>query len=428
MSDAGFLDDHAWALAQDQADPLATFRNQFAIPRRPDGSAQVYLCGNSLGLQPLGARQAVIDELDDWAALAVEGHFRGRNPWMQFHELMRDDLARVVGAQPAEVVAMNSLTTNLHLMMVSFYRPSGTRNAVLIEKDAFPSDRYAVDAQIRFHGHDPQSALIELHGDEEHSTISDQAVLDAIERDGERIALVLLPGVQYLTGQVFDLPAIVAAAHRKGCLVGFDLAHSVGNVELALHDSGADFAVWCHYKYLNSGPGAVAGCFVHERHERAALPRFAGWWGHDPQSRFDMGEQFMPSLGADGWQLSNPPVLALAPLRASLDLFRDAGMARLRAKSLRLTGYLRWLIERRAGTALTVITPAETERHGCQLSLRVNGPRDRGRALFAHLHAQGIIADWREPDVIRVSPAPLYNHHADCLAFADAISAWRTAG
>lgn len=424
---AAYKDHLEWAQEQDRADPLASFRDRFTIPRGADGSSQIYLCGNSLGLQPLGARQAVMDELDDWAEFAVEGHFRGRKPWMHYHDLVRDDLAQVVGAKPLEVVAMNSLTTNLHLMMASFYRPTATRNAVLIEQDAFPSDRYAVDAQIRWHGHDPASARINLRGDEPEGTVSDQAVLDAIERDGDRIALVMLPGVQYLTGQVFDLAGIVAAARRKGCMVGFDLAHSVGNVELALHDSGADFAVWCHYKYLNSGPGAVAGAFVHERHAHSELPRLAGWWGHDPASRFAMGEQFVPSAGADGWQLSNPPVLALAPLRASLDLFRDAGMAQLRAKSLRLTGYLRWLIERRVGTALTVITPREPQRHGCQLSLRVNGARETGRALFEHLQAAGIIVDWREPDVIRVSPAPLYNRHVDCLTLADAVSAWLAA-
>lgn len=414
----------ARAEALDAADPLAPFRGRFLIPRHGTGE-QAYFCGNSLGLQPRAVREALLAELDDWRELAVEAHFRGRHPWMPYHEFVREDLAAVVGALPHEVVAMNSLTANLHLMMVSFYRPTRERPAVLIEKSAFPSDHHAVASQIRFHGFDPAEALIEVAADEPAGTISPGAIIDAIERHGERVALVLLPGVQYLTGEAFDLAAITAAAHRQGCRVGFDLAHAAGNLELALHDAGCDFAVWCSYKYLNAGPGAVAGCFVHERHAGAHdLPRFAGWWGHDPATRFQMRPEFIPAHGADGWQLSNPPILALAPLRVSLAIFREAGMAALRARSLALTGELAALIGRHAGDVLEILTPSSPERRGCQLSLRVKGPREAGRALFGHLHAAGIIVDWREPDVIRAAPTPLYNRHADGLRFVQAVRDW----
>jgi kynureninase len=419
-----FAADEAWALARDAADPLAWFRGEFLIPPH-GGGEQVYLCGNSLGLQPRATRQALIDELDDWAALAVEAHFRGKNPWMPYHELVRKNLAELVGAHPGEVVAMNSLTTNLHLMMVSFYRPTRERFKILIEKNTFPSDHYAVESQIRFHGHDLASALIELEGDEGNGTISLAAIERTLEQHGSRIALVLLPGVQYLTGQVLDLKRIVELAQSKGCVVGFDLAHAVGNVPVNLHDSGCDFAVWCSYKYLNSGPGAVAGCFVHERHARATLPRFAGWWGHDQSTRFKMGPDFVPTPGADGWQLSNPPIFALAPLRVSLEVFHRAGIARLREKSVALTGYLAWLIETQLSNIVEIVTPREAERRGCQLSLRVKGVRHAGRALFDHLTDAGIIGDWREPDVIRVAPTPLYNRFMDCLQFVAAVKEWK---
>ena len=415
--------DEAQALARDANDALAVFRGEFHIP--PHGHAdQVYLCGNSLGLLPRATRQAVMDELDDWGQLAVEAHFRGKHPWMPYHNEVRDHLAELVGAQPAEVVAMNSLTANLHLMMVSFYRPTAERPAILIEKTAFPSDRYAVESQIRLHGFDPATALIELAPDEPNGSISEAAIANAISQHGSHIALVLLPGVQYLTGQVFDLPRIAQLGHAQGCIVGFDLAHAVGNVPVNLHDSGADFAVWCHYKYVNSGPGAVAGCFVHERHARSERPRFAGWWGHDQTTRFKMGPDFVPTPGADGWQLSNPPILALAPLRVSLDVFHRAGLTRLREKSLALTAYLAELIEREVPNVLEIRTPSQPERRGCQLSLRVKGPRDSGRALFEHLADNGIVGDWREPDVIRVAPTPLYNRYVDALRFVRAVQEW----
>ena len=415
-----------WGLAADAAGPLAGFRAEFCIPREA-GREIAYFCGNSLGLQPRATRQAVIDELDYWAELAVEGHFRGRLPWLDYHEFVRDDLAAIVGAQPGEVVAMNSLSVNLHLLMVSFYRPTRERPAILIEKSAFPSDRYAVEAQVRFHGFDPATDLIELEGDQANGTLSDAAILRAIDEHGSRIALVMLPGVQYLTGQALDLKAIAERAHAKGCMVGFDLAHAVGNIDLALHDSGCDFAVWCSYKYLNSGPGAVAGAFVHERHARTDRPRFAGWWGHEKATRFQMGPRFRPTPGADGWQLSNPPILALAPLRISLQVFQRAGFENLRRKSLALTGYLEWLIRERVADVLEIATPAEPARRGCQLSLRVKGPRESGRQLFEHLQRDGIVVDWREPDVIRAAPTPLYNRYVDCRRLVESVARWHQA-
>ncbi|MDE3209456.1 MAG: kynureninase [Pseudomonadota bacterium] len=412
-----------WAHASDAADTLRAFRGEFLIPPH-EGRDSVYFCGNSLGLQPRAVREAVNAELDYWGELGVEGHFKGRLPWMDYHEFVRDDLATLVGARPSEVVAMNTLGVNLHLMMVSFYRPTVERPAILIEAGAFPTDRYAVESQIRFHGFDPATALIELEADEPNGLISTAAIERVLAEHGARIALVMLPGVQYRNGQAFDLKAIAELGHRHGCMVGFDLAHAVGNLPLQLHDSDADFAIWCSYKYLNSGPGAVGGTFVHERHGSSTLPRFAGWWGHDKSTRFQMGPQFVPTPGADGWQLSNPPILALAPLRVSLDIFRRAGMARLREKSVQLTGYLDHLVRTELAGMLEVVTPAEASRRGAQLSIRVVGGRAQGRALFEYLMLQGIIGDWREPDVIRISPAPLYNRFADCLAFCRAVQAW----
>ncbi|NII75654.1 kynureninase [Dyella sp. SG562] len=413
-----------WARAQDAADPLRAFRDEFLIPPH-QGRDSHYFCGNSLGLQPRAVREALNAELDDWGALAVEGHFKVRLPWLDYHEFVRDDLAALVGALPSEVVAMNTLGVNLHLMMVSFYRPTLERHAILIEAGAFPTDRYAVESQIRFHGFSPALSLIELQPDEPNGTLSMEAIERALAEHGERIALVLLPGVQYRTGQAFDLKAITALAHAQGCAVGFDLAHAVGNLPLQLHDSGADFAVWCSYKYLNSGPGAVAGAFVHERHAHTEhLPRFAGWWGHDKQSRFRMGPEFVPMPGADGWQISNPPILSLAPLRVSLQIFQRAGMAQLREKALRLTGYLEWLVQTQLGDVLESVTPREPSRRGSQLSIRVLGGRERGRALFQYLMDHGIVGDWREPDVIRISPTPLYNRFEDCVVFAEAVRDW----
>ena len=419
----------AYAQAQDAADPLGAFRDGFLIPQH-DGHDQAYFCGNSLGLQPKTARAHVEEVLDKWAMEAVEGHFTGQAQWMPYHELVREPLARVVGAQPSEVVAMNSLTANLHLMMVGFYRPTRERPAILMEAGAFPSDRYALESQVRFHGFDPEADLIELQPDEPDGTFSMQAIERAIAEHGPRLALIVWPGVQYRSGQAFDLAEIARLGHAAGAVVGFDLAHAAGNLPLQLHDSNADFAVWCHYKYMNAGPGAVAGCFVHARHAHTDRPRFAGWWGHDQSTRFRMGPEFVPTPGADGWQLSNPPILGLAPLRGSLELFERAGMAALRGKSERLTGYLETLIRAQLADTLQIATPRESARRGAQLSLRVLqgrglSGRDAGRSLFDFIATRGVLGDWREPDVIRISPAPLYNTHADVLRFIRAVQAWR---
>jgi kynureninase len=419
-----FRADAEWARTQDDGDPLRGFRNEFLIPPRAAGE-QTYLVGNSLGLQPRGVRQALLDELDDWARLGVEGHLHARHPWLPYHAEVRQHLAEVVGAEPVEVVAMNSLTVNLHLLMVSFYRPAPERHAILIERHAFPSDRDLAASQIRFHGYDPSEALIELDADETRGTVSMEAIERAIAQHGRRIALVLLPAVQYLTGQAFDLAAITKLAHAQGCMVGFDCAHAAGNIDLRLHDTDCDFAAWCSYKYLNSGPGAVAGTFVHARHARAGLPRFEGWWGRNEATRFEMRPEFDATPGADGWQLSNPPILALAPLRISLELFHRADMFRVRDKSRRLTGYLEWLIESRLHDTLEILTPVEPARRGAQLSVRVRQGRGAGRSLFDYLVAQGVLGDWREPDVMRIAPTPLYNTFADCLRYADAVRAWR---
>lgn len=423
MADMNELHSESYAEAQDAADPLRAFRDEFLVPKH-DGVEQAYFCGNSLGLQPKSARAHVEEVLDKWAMEAVEGHFTGQAQWMPYHELVRDPLAAVVGAQSSEVVAMNSLTANLHLMMVSFYRPTRERPAILMEAGAFPSDRYALESQVRFHGFDPATDLIELQPDEADGTFSMQAIEQAIVEHGPRLALVLWPGVQYRNGQAFDLKEIARLGRAAGAIVGFDLAHAVGNLPLQLHDSDADFAVWCHYKYMNSGPGAVAGCFVHERHARSERPRFAGWWGHQQSTRFRMGPEFTPTPGADGWQLSNPPILGLAPLRGSLELFERAGMVALRDKSVKLTGYLETLIRERLSDTLQIATPCEPARRGCQLSLRVVSGHERGRRLFEYLATKGVLGDWREPDVIRISPAPLYNNHADVLRFMQAVEAW----
>lgn len=417
-----YTDHHASAL--DAADPLRHFRDEFHLPLH-DGAPQAYFVGNSLGLQPKGARAHVEEVLDKWAREAVEGHFTGSAQWMPYHELVRDPLARVVGALPSEVVAMNSLTANLHLMLVSFYRPTRERPVLLMEAGAFPSDRYALESQVRFHGFDPAEALVEVAPDNADGTFSMAAIERAIAEHGPRLATIVWPGVQYRTGQAFDLKEIARLGHAAGAVVGFDLAHGVGNLPLQLHDADADFAVWCHYKYMNAGPGAVAGCFVHERHARTDRPRFAGWWGNDAAVRFKMGPQFSPTPGADGWQLSNPPILGLAPLRASLEQFDRATLPVLRAKSEHLTGYLEQLIDAGLRDVLQVATPRDPAQRGCQLSLRVIGGRDRGRDLFDSLAARGVLGDWREPDVIRISPVPLYNTFADVLRFARTVKEWR---
>jgi len=400
------------ALAErlDREDPLGAFRERFHIPKRENGEDEIYFCGNSLGLQPKSARRYVEEVLEAWARMGARGHFEGDRPWLPYHEFATEKLARLIGALPSEVAAMNSLTANLHLLMVSFYRPTPERHKILIEAHAFPSDRYAVESQIRFHGFDPDGSLIQAETRQGESIIRMDDLLQLVDREGESIALILWPGVQFYTGQAFALEKIVEAGHRKGCAVGFDLAHAAGNLVLNLHDSKADFAVWCSYKYLNAGPGSVAGCFVHERHARRFdLPRFAGWWGHDKSTRFAMPPRFNPLPGAEGWQLSNPPILSLAPLLASLDLFDAAGMEALRAKSEKLTGYLERLLIERCDDKVAILTPAQPAERGCQLSIRLQD----GKPIHEGLMAAGIACDWRGPDVIRLAPVPLYNRFGD---------------
>jgi kynureninase len=401
--------------AMDAHDPLADFRALFYLPKNEKSEDGIYLCGHSLGLQPKSVGLYVEQELHDWAKLGVEGHFRARNPWMPYHRLLTQQTAVLVGAKPAEVVVMNSLTVNLHLMMTSFYRPTTGRHKVLVESGAFPSDQYAVKSQIRFHGLDPALSLLELNPREGESCLRDEDIESVIDRDGDSIALILLGGVNYATGEAFDMPAITKAGHRKGCMVGFDLAHAVGNIRLQLHDWEPDFAVWCNYKYLNGGPGCVGGCFVHERYARGStLPRFAGWWGHDERTRFQMGPDFQAMEGAEGWQLSNPPILALAALRASMEVFSDAGMERLRTKSVALTGYMEFLLGQTPSSKFSIITPHEEGRRGAQLSIRL--PQD-GRRVCDRLAAAGVVGDWREPDTFRVAAVPLYNSYRDVYGF-----------
>jgi kynureninase len=408
-----------FAAQMDARDPLRSYRDRFHIPKAPDGTDCIYFVGHSLGLQPKTARAYIEQELDDWEKLGVEGHFQAKHPWLPYHRFLTDQSARIVGAKPVEVVVMNSLTVNLHLMMVSFYRPTKQRHKIVIEGGAFPSDQYAVNSQIRFHGFDPAHSLIELRPRQGEATLRTDDILSLIDREGDSIALIMLGAVNYSTGQFFDLEAITRAGHAKGCVVGFDLAHAAGNVPMQLHDWNVDFAVWCSYKYLNGGPGCVAGCYVHERHAAEDLPRFAGWWGHDEQTRFRMGPNFQPTRGAEGWQLSNPPIMAMAPLRASLEIFDEVGMPALREKSISLTGYLESLLDDRHSQQFSIITPRDPAQRGAQLSLRVP---HRGRAVLERLAEEGVLCDFREPDILRVAPMPLYNSYLDVHKFVERLS------
>jgi len=414
-----------FAAAQDEADPLRHFRAEFRVPKRENGEEEIYFAGNSLGLLPRRTRGYVEEELEKWGRLAVKAHFSGENPWMPYHELLAAPMAGLVGARPSEVVTMNSLTVNLHLMLASFYRPTRARYRILIEDHAFPSDDYAVESHAAHRGFDPAKAVLRLEPREGRAALTTDEIAEFLAREGDSIALVLLPGVQYYTGQAFDIEAITRLAHEKGCVAGFDLAHAAGNVPLRLHDAGVDFAVWCTYKYLNSGPGSVGCCFVHEKHGRnAEIPRLAGWWGHDKASRFRMETGFRPILGAEGWQLSNPPILSLAAIRASLDVFASAGgMEPLREKSLRLTGYLEWLLRRELAEAVEIFTPEDPEQRGCQLSLRVKPGKTSGKTVFRRIEAAGVTCDWREPDVIRVAPVPLYNRFEEVRRFVEILRA-----
>ena len=407
----------------DARDPLAEFRKAFHVPQHA-GEDCVYLCGNSLGLQPKAAARYLEEELDAWRRCAVEGHFRGQRPWKDYHEQFAAPLAKLAGAREHEVVCMNGLTVNLHLLMVSFFRPTRTRFRILMERCAFPSDRYAVISQLRFHGLEPADALVEVSPQPGEATLRDDDIAAAIRAAGDSLALVLLPGVQYLSGEALDIARLTAAAHEVGACAGWDLAHAIGNVPLALHDANADFAAWCSYKYLNGGPGAVAGAFVHARHgQDTTLPRFAGWWGHDKAARFRMEPDFVPIPGAEGWQVSNPPVLGMAALLASLELFTAAGMARLREKSVALTGLLEHRLDETLADRIEILTPRDPARRGCQLSLRLRDGATAGRAVHAGLGEAGIVCDWREPDVIRVAPVPLYNRYEDIERFVATLAA-----
>ncbi|MDZ4716591.1 MAG: kynureninase [Cytophagales bacterium] len=408
----------SFARSLDKQDPLRKFQSQFHIPKIK-GKKSLYLCGNSLGLQPRNVKSYLLEELHDWATLGVEGHIHGKRPWLYYHHLTKKSLAKLVGAKPSEVVAMNQLTVNLHLMLTTFYRPTSSRFKILAEAGAFSSDQYALESQIKLHNLDPQRSLVELSPRPGEFALRTEDILAAIEKHGDELALVLFGAVQYYSGQFFDVSSISAAARKVGANVGFDLAHAIGNVPLSLHKDGVDFAVWCSYKYLNSGPGSVAGAFVHDRHaENFELPRMAGWWGHREANRFEMKKGFQAMDGVDGWQISNFPVLTGAAHLAALSQFDGAGIKPLRTKSLKLTGYLHYLLRLidATGKQFTIITPEDPASRGCQLSLLM---KQKGRAVFQAISRKGVIADWREPNVIRIAPVPLYNSFEDVYRFTE---------
>jgi kynureninase len=415
--------DEDFAQKLDAEDPLRDFREKFHLPLGKDGKPLIYFAGNSLGLMPKAARKIVEQELDNWAELAVDAHHRAGTPWYSYHEALREPTARLVGTQPNEVICMNSLTVNLHLMLATFYRPTKSRNKILMEEPAFPSDTYAIKSQIVHHGLDPKDALILARPRKGEFTVRTEEIVDLIERYGDQLAVVMIGAVNFFTGQLFDIEKITAAAQKHGIVVGFDLAHAVGNVPLALHDWNIDFAVWCSYKYLNAGPGAVAGAFVHERHAtNTRLPRLAGWFGNDPNTRFrlHLEPEFVPVPSADGWQISNPPIFSMAPLRASLAIFDEAGgMEALRAKSIELAEYLQFLLEHAGSNRFTIITPREADARGCQLSILA---REHPKELFGKLEAAGVKCDFREPNVIRVAPTPLYNTFDEVWRFAKILT------
>jgi kynureninase len=419
VNNATFTNSRDCAAALDAADPLAAFRSEFHFPAAKDGRDCVYLCGNSLGLQSARAAASVQQELEDWAAFGVEGHFHARRPWLPYHRQATAGLAELCGALPSEVVAMNTLTVNLHLLMASFYRPAGKRRKILIESTAFPSDRFAVESQLRFHGHDPQADLLEWQPRADQQLWLED-LQHLLKDNAADIALMLLPGVQYYSGQVLDMAAVCQLGREAGCKVGLDLAHAIGNVPLALHEWAPDFAAWCHYKYLNGGPGAVGGAFVHERHLGGDISKtLLGWWGNREETRFKMGRQFAAADSAELWQLSNPPVLALAPVLASLEIFQEAGIDRLRAKSQQLTGFLDFLLQAELPGRVVSATPPAAR--GCQMSLQIKDPNVDARAVYERLQGLNVIADWREPDVIRAAPVPLYNSFGDVFEFVQRL-------
>ncbi|MDQ3048926.1 MAG: kynureninase [Bacteroidota bacterium] len=410
-----------FAKKQDAADPLKNYREKFYFPMM-HGRETVYFTGNSLGLQPKATQDYVLNELEDWATFGVEGHFHARKPWLSYHEQFAEPLAKIVGAKPVEVVVMNQLTLNLHLLMVSFYRPTSKRYKILCEAKAFPSDQYALESQVKFHGLNPDEAIIEVAPREGEYCIRHVDVLSAIEKNKDQLALVMIGGVNYFSGQVFDMKAITEAGHKAGAVVGFDLAHAAGNLKLELHDWDVDFACWCSYKYMNSGPGGVSGIFIHEKHlNDKTTPRFAGWWGHDKASRFKMQKGFIPMETAEAWQMSNAPVLSMAAHKASVDMFDEVGMDALVSKTEKLTGYLEFMIDeinKDLEQKLEIITPRDKKQRGCQLSIVAHG---RGKDLFNKLTEAGIISDWREPNVIRCAPVPFYNSFEDVFRFGEIL-------
>ncbi|MDR6301241.1 kynureninase [Mesonia maritima] len=411
MTTATYENTLAFAKEQDQNDPLHKFRKEFHIPTDKNGKEHVYLCGNSLGLQPKNTQKYIQEELNDWSKFGVEGHTEAKHPWMPYHEFLTEKMAKIVGAKPSEVVMMNTLTTNLHLMMVSFYRPTSKKYKIVIESDAFPSDKYAVESQLDFHGFDKKEGLILWKPRKGEELCRFEDLEKIMEEHGDEIALLLIGSTNYYTGQSFPIKKITELGHQHNAKVGIDLAHGAGNIQPNLHENGPDFAVWCSYKYLNSGPGSLGGCFVHERHANDSnLKRFAGWWGHNKQTRFNMRQEFDPIPGAEGWQLSNPPILSMAAIRASLDLFDEAGFDNIRKKSVELTGYLEFLLQEIEGDQIEIITPRNPEERGCQLSIKV---KNANKELFNKLMNAGVIADWREPNVIRIAPAPIYNSYED---------------
>lgn len=408
-----------YAIQQDEVDELSLYRNKFHIPADNEGKEWLYFTGNSLGLQPIATKDYVIQELDDWAQLGVEGHFEAQNPWLSYHEYLTDKMAAIVGAKPIEVVVMNTLTTNIHLLMVSFYQPTSTKYKIVIESDAFPSDRYAVESQLRFRGYDPSEALVEWKPRKGEELLRIEDLVKVMEMQGDEIALLMIGGLNYYTGQFLDLKRIASIGHDHGCMVGIDLAHGAGNILPDLHDSNVDFAAWCTYKYLNSGPGSLAGLFVHERHaHNDALNRFSGWWNHNKATRFNMRQPFDVMPGAEGWQLSNPPILSMAAIRASLDMFSEVGMDALRKKSIKLTGYLEFLINQIGNKKIKIITPSQPKERGCQLSIQV---KDADKKLHHKLMKAHVITDWREPDVIRCAPTPFYNSFQDVYSMVEIL-------
>ena len=419
-----FSTDENFARQLDAEDALRGFREKFSLPLGNNAKPVIYFAGNSLGLMPKSARQIVEEELDNWAKLGVDAHHAAGTPWYSYHEVLREPMARLVGAKPHEVICMNSLTVNLHLMMATFYQPTKSRFNILMEEPAFPSDTYAIKTQITHHGLDPKDALVLVRPRKGEFTIRTDDVIELIEKQADQLALVMLAGVNFFTGQLFDIEKITAAAQKHGIVIGFDLAHAIGNVPLALHDCDVDFAVWCSYKYLNAGPGAVAGAFVHERHAtNTKLPRLAGWFGNDPNTRFrlNLEPDFIPVPSADGWQISNPPIFSMAPLRASLAIFDEAaGMEPLRVKSIKLTGYLEFLIDQIGSKKFSVITPADPKARGAQLSIQAH---EHPKQLHEELIAAGVKCDFREPNVIRVAPAPLYNTFHEVWRFAQLLAA-----